>query len=479
MSNAMAGLDGTIVNTALPAIIADLHGIQYMGWIVAIFLLTEAVSTPLWSKFGERRGNKLAYILSTFTFGFGGLIQGLAPNMTCFIIARGLMGIGAGGMNTIPFIIYARIFRNIKRREQIIGIATASFSTASILGPVLGGWLVDSFSWRWIFFINIPIAIISIILIRIFYQEQFKNKVNVKVDYLGATLLVIGLVLILTGVQLFGQINVIIVTALLLIGLILIYLFAFIEKKAADPIIPNRLFKQRRLVLDFLLFIFLWGSQVAFNVYLPMWAQGLLGLSAFIGGMTQIPGAIFNFVGSEVGPNVQYKIGQYQVVLAGALSFIICFLGLVIRGQATNYPFILVMGAFQGLGIGLSFSILQVACQSDAEPRDMPAATSFAFLARILSQTLMSAIYSAILNQALLKGVIQSHHQITLNMLNKISNANAAKNLPVPLIGPMRNILFNGIDHIMIAAAALALIAIVTLIFGGLLKRKTAKEIEK
>jgi MFS family permease len=218
MSNAMAGLDGTIVNTALPAIIADLHGIQYMGWIVAVFLLTEAVSTPLWSKFGERRGNKLAYMLSTFTFGFGGLIQGLAPNITCFILARGLMGIGAGGMNTIPFIIYARIFNNIKRREEVIGIATASFSTASILGPVLGGWLVDTFSWRWIFFINIPIAVISILLIQSFYREHVNKQANAKVDYLGAGMLVSGLALILTGVQLFGQAKIIIVTALMIIG---------------------------------------------------------------------------------------------------------------------------------------------------------------------------------------------------------------------------------------------------------------------
>lgn len=476
MSNAMAGLDGTIVNTALPAIIANLHGIQYMGWIVAIFLLTEAVSTPLWSKFGERKGNKLAYMLSTFIFGFGGLIQGLAPNMICFILARGLMGIGAGGMNTIPFIIYAHIFKNIKRREEVIGIATASFSTASILGPVLGGWLVDTFSWRWIFFINIPVAIISILLIQIFYREKVSQHANVDVDYLGSSLLVLGLVLILSGVQLIGQIGLLVVIALLVAGFILILWFAQVEKKADDPIIPGRLFKQKQLVLDFLLFIFLWGSQVAFNVYLPIWAQGLLGLSAFVGGMTQIPGAIFNFVGSEIGPNVQYKIGNYRVVLLGSISFIICFLGLVIKGQTASYPFLLLMGAFQGLGIGLSFSILQVACQSDAEPRDMPAATSFAFLARILSQTFMSAIYSAILNQALLKGVVQSHHRITMGMLNKISDANAAKKLSAQLIAPMRKILFSGINHIMIAATLLAVVAILILLFGGLLKKQRVED---
>lgn len=122
LSNMMAGLDATIINTALPAIISDLHGIQYMGWIVAIFLLGMAVSTPLWSKFGEKRGNKIAYITATIVFMIGALFQGLAPNIIWFITARCVMGIGAGGMNTIPFIIYSQIFKNIKRVRKLLGL---------------------------------------------------------------------------------------------------------------------------------------------------------------------------------------------------------------------------------------------------------------------------------------------------------------------------------------------------------------------
>ena len=162
LSNAMAGLDGTIVNTALPAIISDLHGIQYMGWIVAVFLLGMAVATPLWSKLGERVGNRRAYEIATLLFAIGSIFQALSSNIIFFLIARTVMGIGAGGMNTIPFIIYADLYTDLVKRAKVIGYATASFSAASIIGPLIGGWIVDTFSWHWVFYINVPIALISI-----------------------------------------------------------------------------------------------------------------------------------------------------------------------------------------------------------------------------------------------------------------------------------------------------------------------------
>jgi MFS family permease len=133
LSNTMAGLDGTIINTALPAIISDLHGIQFMGWIVSVFLLGMAVVTPLWSKLGERTGNKKAYQLATVLFALGSVLQASSTNIFFFLFARTIMGIGAGGMNTIPFIIYAELYTDVQKRAKVIGYATASFSAASIL----------------------------------------------------------------------------------------------------------------------------------------------------------------------------------------------------------------------------------------------------------------------------------------------------------------------------------------------------------
>lgn len=178
LSNIMAGMDGTIVNTALPAITSDLHGLQYMGWIIATFLLGMAVATPLWSKFGEHKGNKQAYITATSMFLVGAIFQGLAPNILWFIIARTVMGIGAGGMNTIPFIVFAELYDNLKKRAQVLGIASACFGTASIIGPLLGGWIVDALSWHWVFYVNVPIALIAITIISLFYKNVKKQAVS-------------------------------------------------------------------------------------------------------------------------------------------------------------------------------------------------------------------------------------------------------------------------------------------------------------
>jgi len=458
LSNAMAGLDGTIVNTVLPAIISDFHAIQDMGWIVASFLLGMAVTTPLWSKFGERYGNKRAYILATLIFMVGALLQGVAPNIIWFIVARGFMGIGAGGVNTIPFIIYAQLFASLKRRGQVIGIAAASFSGASIIGPLLGGWIVDQFSWHWVFYVNLPIALLSILIVAIWFNvPQQLNKASI--DYRGIILMVLGLSAMLIGIQELGVLPTLFTLGCVGCGLLLLVVMVFAEQRAEDPIVPGRLFRNPQLVIDFVLFALLWGAFVAFNIYIPMWAQGILGLSALIGGMTQIPGAFANFGGSEWGAIVQRKLWRYDIISIGEAAFLVAFIGLCFASQRTSYGFLLVMGTFEGFGIGLSFNILQVAVQSDAEPRDMPIATSFAYLVRILAQTFMSAIYGVILNHALLAGVKGSQGKITMAMMNRLSNSQTVRSLPQSLVPEMKQIFFLGLHHIMLTALALLVIA--------------------
>ncbi|WP_236895106.1 MFS transporter [Clostridium beijerinckii] len=461
LSNAMAGLDGTIVNTALPAIISDLHGIQYMGWIVAVFLLGMAVVTPLWSKLGERIGNRRTYQIATLLFAIGSIFEALSSNIIFFLIARTIMGIGAGGMNTIPFIIYADLYTNLRKRAKVIGYATASFSAAAIIGPLIGGWIVDTFSWHWVFYINVPIAIISILSVQIFFKEPQKISTVEKIDYLGAVIMIVSLVTLLTGIQMIETASLSLVSSLIIISLILLIVLFKVEEKAADPIIPNRLFKNGPLVVDFILFSLLWGAFVAFNIYIPMWAQGLLGVSALIGGVTQIPGSITNFLGSVVGPAMQPGLGKYRTVALGTLAFIISFGIMVSAGLTVPLWVLLMAGAFEGFGLGLSFNILQISVQQDAEKRDIPIATSFAYLLRILSQTFMSSIYGVILNNALNKGVAESHGEVTIEALNKLSDSQSAGDLPKNLLPLMKQIMYGGLHNIMLVALVLLAIALV------------------
>lgn len=460
MSNAMAGLDGTIVNTALPSIVSDLQGIRYMGWIVAVFLLGMAVATPLWSKLGERIGNKKTYQIATMMFALGALFQALSGGIVLFLIARAVMGVGAGGMNTIPFIIYVDLYRDPKRRSKIIGYATASFSAASIIGPLLGGWIVDSFSWHWVFYINIPIAIISIVCVQVFFMEPKKAFLSKEIDYSGAITMVVSLIMILTGIQLIDSVSFIIVVLLVLTGVALLVLLFRIEEKAEDPIIPKRLFRNIPLLVDFILFALLWGAFVAFNIYIPMWSQGVLGFSALIGGATQIPGAFTNFAGSMNGAALQSKIGKYRAIVVGTLAFMIAFGTMVIANDTTPLWVLMITGAFEGIGLGISFNVLQINVQEDAEKRDVPIATSFAYLLRILSQTFMSAVYGVILSHSIMQGINNSKSGITVSMMNDLSDANSVGNLPSDLLSEMREILFNGLHSIMLTAFLLLIIAL-------------------
>ncbi|MDN5352285.1 MAG: hypothetical protein PWQ12_1205 [Clostridiales bacterium] len=455
LSNAMAGLDATIINTALPSIVSDLNAIQYMGWIVSVFLLGMAIATPLWSKFGERVGNRKAYQLATVLFAIGSLLQAISRDVPFFLVARALMGIGAGGMNTMPFIIYADLYKQPQRRARIIGYATASFSAASIIGPLIGGWIVDVFNWHWVFYINLPIALISIVCIQMFFKEPVKTPVGKKVDYLGAGIMIAGLMTLLTGIQMIGVGSTGFIIVLLTAGFLLLALLFKVEETAEDPIIPNRLFKNHALVVDFLLFALLWGAFIAFNIYVPLWAQGLLGLSAFIGGMTQIPGAVTNFAGSMTGPFVQPQLGKYNVVALGTLAFLISFGGLAFANADTPFMLLLILGAFEGFGLGLCFNVLQISVQEDAEKQDVPIATSFAYLLRILSQAFMSSLYGVIMTRSLMQGVSASNGTISIAMLNQLSDSKSANNLPADLVPSMKNIMFQGLHSIMMTALIL------------------------
>ena len=459
LGNVMSGLDGTIINTAIPAIVAALHGIQFMGWIVAIFLLGMSISIPIWTKIGEKITNKRAFELSLLLFVLGSALQGIAPNIIFFLCSRFIMGIGAGGMGSLPYIIAGYVFKNIKTRTKVLGYLTASWNGAAILGPLVGGWLIDAFSWHWVFYINIPIGLIAFLICLIYYKPVTPKKTPV-FDIPGATLLVIGLLLVLMGVQLVGLTASWIIIGLIIISLVFIVFFFIREGHADNPIIPISLFKNKDLDGDFLLFAFTWGAFLAVNTYMPMWAQALLGLSALIGGMTLIPNSIVEIIASQSVAAIQEHMTTFKLVLIGIVAMIISSAGLFISGIHTPVQMLTFIGAFSGIGVGFIFVALQLKVQLDAGLKNMATATSTSYLIRILAQTVMAAVYGVIMNLNLASGV-QMHKGITMTMMNKLSDAQSAKSLPQNLVPTMRTIFHGGIKEIMLVSLILLIIAFV------------------
>ena len=459
LASIMSGLDATIINTALPAIISDLHGIQYMGWIVAVFLLGMAVFSPLWGKLGDRIGNKKAFGLSILIFIVSSMIEGTAGNIWVFIIARTFMGIGAGGMGSIPYIILAQLYRNIHRRSQGLAYISAAWSGATIIGPLVGGWIVDTLSWHWVFYINLPIGIITILILNVFFKEQVE-VVRTPFDYRGSVFLIIGLAFALMGIQLLGMVAWEWIVGLLLIGGVLLILFWKNEQRVNDPIIPTHLFKFSKLVKDLVIFALAWGGTISFSIYAPMWAQGLLAMTALVGGMTQIPGSIFDFVGSQLTHSFRRKIGDQNTITLALVIAFLAPLGMLCSKVNAGIGWICFFSIFYGFGVGVIFNILQIKVQQDVDHRDVGIATSVSYLIRILAQTFMSSIYGVIMNMALARGVRPTHGKITVAMMDKLSDSATVHELPAHLLPQMRMILHSGLQDIMLVSCGLLVIAI-------------------
>ena len=336
---------------------------------------------------------------------------------------------------------------------------TASFNGAAILGPLVGGWLIDALSWHWVFYINIPIGLVALLISLLYYKPVTPKTVPV-FDLQGAFLLVNGLIMFLMGIQLLGLTATWIVVGLILFSLVLLIFFFLHEAKAENPIIPLSIFSNHDLNGDLILFATTWGAFIAVNTYLPMWAQALLGMSALMGGMTLIPNSIVEIIASQTVATIQEKIRTFTLVMIGIVTMMISSGGLFLANDQTPLWILILIGAFSGIGVGFIFVALQVKVQIDAGMEDMATATSTSYLIRILAQTVMAAVYGVIMNLALASG-INTHSNITMHMMNELSDAKSAKLLPQSLLPEMRKIFHSGIHEIMAVSFILLIIATV------------------
>jgi len=461
IANFMGGLDATIVNTALPAITSDLNGIRLIGWISSIFLLGTAVTTVLWGRVGEIIGKKSTFQISVVLFVISSLVGGMSTSMIMLIISRAFMGIGAGGMISIPFIIYADLYPNPSERARALGWVTASYTLSTVIGPLVGGWLVDALSWHWVFFINLPIGIISLLMLQFSYQETREKITDKSFDYLGSGMMILTLVVLLFASDSIAS-SLTRTLVLVVIGLILMVIFYNIEAHKKNPLLPTELLKNWNIQSQNVIMFLINGFFMGYSVYAPMWSQGLLGTNATYGGLTQIGGSILLLIGTRYTARLMPKIPYKRIVLIGSISVLISALAMIMATKNAPYWWLLVSGAFEGFGMGLSFTPMQVSLQDGVRKELISVSTTFGLLFRTLGQTFMAAIFGAVLS---LSTASQIGGRITGRMMNKLTDASTAKTLPQDLLPQMRTILFNGMHTIMLIGFVLVLIAIVINIF--------------
>lgn len=459
----MTAIEGTIVSTAMPTIVGSLHGVRLMNWIFSIYLLTNAMATPIYGKFSDRIGRKPVLLLGLTIFIGGSLLSGLSQSMPVLIICRAIQGIGAGAIMPVTFTIIADIYP-FEKRAKVLGFNGSAWGIASVVAPLLGGFIVDQLSWHWIFFINVPIGLITMALIIVFFQEHHQAS-RQPVDLAGTCWLILTLLVVLLGFQaLAGQNGLWWLAAALVVAALALAMFIRAEKRAVDPIIDLALFHNRPFVIANVLAALVSGFVIGYEAYMPMWVQGILGLGASLGGFAITPSSLMWIVGSFVAGRLLVKVAPRWIIALALVDLIFGSFVLALVPEATPYWFFLIIAACLGFGFGLVITTTTVRAQAVVTKDAVGVATSFNTLSRTLGQTLMVSVYGVVLNLQLAKGV-SGHPAVTMGMVNKLIDPATAKSLPAHLLPTLRQILYNGLHHIYFFSVVIMIIALVVNLF--------------
>ncbi|MEU9252166.1 MDR family MFS transporter [Streptomyces sp. NPDC048270] len=394
----LAALDQTIVGTALPTIVGDLGGGDHMSWVVTAYLLAETVATVLVGKFGDLFGRKLIFQISAIVFITGSFLCGLSPNMTFLILWRGVQGIGAGGLMVTSMALIADVVP-LRERGKYQGLIGAVFGVATVIGPLLGGLFTDQLTWRWCFYVNVPIAIVVVIAAaRTIPAVRAEGKPVI--DYLGIALVAVGASALILATSWGGNEyawNSATIIGLFAGGAVALALFCLAETRAAEPMLPMRLFRNPVFSVCSALSFVVGFAMLGAMTFLPTYLQYVDGDSATVSGVRTLPMVFGLLLASVFSGNVTSKTGRYRIfpIVGNAVMGLgLYLLSRMEPGTSTLleslYMFLL------GTGIGLSMQVLTIAVQNTVDYADLGTATSGVTFFRTLGSAFGTAVFGTI-----------------------------------------------------------------------------------
>jgi EmrB/QacA subfamily drug resistance transporter len=402
LSTALVAIDATVIATAVPSIVANLGGFAEFPWLFSVYLLAQAVTVPVYGKLADVFGRKPVMLFGMGLFLVGSVLCGVAWNMSALIAFRAVQGLGAGAVQPMSMTIVGDLY-SLEERAKVQGYLASVWGISSVVGPTLGGVFSEYVSWRWIFFVNVPICLIAAATIGLRFAERVERR-RPRIDYAGAGVLTVALTLLILGLLEGGQswawgspqgVTV------LVTGAVLLAAFVVIERRAADPVVPLRLLRQRLLVSTNLVSACVGAALLGLSSYVPTFVQDVLGTGPLVAGFALAALTLGWPLSASQAGRVYLRIGIRSTALVGAAVVVLGSALLLLLDESSSVFLVGATSFVIGLGMGFTAAPTLIAAQSAVRWQERGVVTGLNMFSRSAGSAVGIAVFGAVVNATL------------------------------------------------------------------------------
>jgi EmrB/QacA subfamily drug resistance transporter len=452
----MSAIEGTIVATAMPSIVASLGGFELFSWVFTSYLLAQAATIPVYGKLADLFGRKHVLFFGIGVFLAGSLLCGFAWSMPSLVAFRVLQGLGAGGVMPVSQTVVGDLYRG-EERARMQGFISMTFGSAAILGPIVGAALVEHAGWPAVFWVNIPLGIVAVVMLAVMLKETVERR-KVRIDYLGSLLMTLGTTSLMFALVQMTSVGWASLTALLLLAVLAFALLLAHERRTPEPILPPNLWRNRFVATGNANSGITGAIAMGIIGFLPAYVEGVLGQSAFVAGLTLMAVSAFWSVGGFVAGRMMLRWPYRAVAICGGVIVIGGSVMMTFLDPARGATWAIAGSLASGFGMGLANNCMVVAIQANATWSERGVATSSIVYTRIVGQAVGTAAFGGILNTAL-----SAHFSGSSDIVDRMLVPALRATIPAAALAPLLADFARAVHYIYLINLGLAVVILLTL----------------